>query len=173
MIIFLFFFLFHTIYSISIIFHLFVMNENGKISKTITRSSNIIEIVTSSPRIFISSPPFSSLLPYRFVSLSSPALLPLVLLPRCCASTRRSFPFFTPASFLFYRFHRFLPAFPFSIPLHVPSLSSFFHHLVPPSLSLPSFFLLFSSLNERPTSIVEITRRGRLRGLRTIGHSIN
>lgn len=78
MIIFLFFFLFHTIYSISIIFHLFVMNENGKISKTITRSSNIIEIVTSSPRIFISSPLF--LLYCRTVLFHC---LPLLCFPSC------------------------------------------------------------------------------------------
>lgn len=101
-------------------------------------------------------PPFSSLLPYRFVSLSSPALLPFVLLPRCCVSTRRSFPFFTPASFLFYHFHRFLPAFPFSTHTHPCSTSRSFLPFPPsrsfssfsPTLSLPFFFFL----SERSTS---------------------
>lgn len=165
---FLLFFLYN-IFLISIIFHILmslVRYERktrillGKISKNETIIlSNIIEIVASSPRIFISFspfPPFSSLLPYRFVSLSSPALLPFVLLPRCCVSTRRSFPFFTPASFLFYRFHRFLPAFPFSTHTHPCSTSRSFLPFPPsrssssfsPTLSLPFFFFL----SERSTS---------------------
>lgn len=57
----------------------------------------------------------------------------------------RSFPFFTPATFLF---HRFLPASPFSTRAPRPVSSfSFFHRLVPP-LPFPLLLAIFS-LNER------------------------
>lgn len=109
-------------------------DRRTKMGKFPTRlQSNIIETVIILSSNFYIFPSFSSLLPFRSI-VFLPALLPFVLLPRCCVSTRRSFPFFTPASFLFHRFHRFLPAFPFSTRAPRP-VSSF---LFPPSRSSSS-----------------------------------
>lgn len=194
---FLFFFFSYAIYFISIIFHVLISfacdDQKTKMKKfsTLLRNHHTIEyyrncyIFSSNFYTFPSfSPFFFFLLPYRFVSLSSPALLPFVLLPRCCLSIRRSFPFFTPASFLFHRFHRFLPVFPFSTHTHPCSTSrsflpfstiSFLLFLLPFPFSSRHFF----SLSTRDTtrglhpSHHRDNENGRLRALRSIGHSIN
>lgn len=192
---FLFSFFSYAIYFISIIFHVLISfacdDQKTKMKKfsTLLRNivlSNIIEIVTSFPRIFIPFPPFPPFSSFYCRTVLFHCL-PLLCFPSCfcCVVAFRlvvrflflhRLVFFSTVSTAFSLPFLFPP-----IPIRAPrpflpfSIISFLLFLLPFPFSSRHFF----SLSTRDTtrglhpSHHRDNENGRLRALRSIGHSIN